>query len=721
MRLFIAEKPELARAICAGLGGSFTKKDGYFVKGKDAVTYCFGHMLSLVDPEDVDAKYKTWSMDALPLPMMLPPRYKVGAKDKIKQVNVIHKLLKDATTIVNAGDPDDEGQYLIDELLRYFADAVQGKEVLRLLINDNNVKVVQKSLANMRPNADFVHLGYQAEARSLADQAFGYNLTRAYTLSQDNPSGNVVSVGRVQTPILGLVVRRDREHKGHKHTYYQQIRGTFWADDVRFVAKYQPKDTDPTDDKNRLIDASFAQKIAEECKGKPVVIHITTTQKTQPPPLPYNLLKLQQDCARLFGIKPDACLAITQTLRETHQAITYNRSDCQYLSNEQHGDAKEVMDAISSFEDLGDACLGANVSQKSRAFDSQKVTAHHAIIPTATSANLLGDHARVYGLIARAYLAQFYPDYTYDETTLVLDCVGHTFTAKSRVTLTLGWRALYQDEDKDDVQRLDLRNLDKAGTCLECISKQEATKPPALYSMTKLLGDLTQVAKYVKDPHLGKILKAKDKDKSGEQGGIGTPATRASIIATLFERGFLQEEGKSIKSTQAGQALYDALDDLIKYPDMTAIWHEALKDIKTADDVSAFIEQMHASTILPIVERRKRLMPEEKRVPCPKCGRDMRRFKSKFGKGMYWFCTGYKDTQDPCNHKMDDKDGTPVMRPVAQVSGFECKTCGRPLIHRQGTYKTGVKKGESYSFFGCSDFPRCKQSYPEVNGAPKYD
>ena len=252
MRLFIAEKPDLAKAIVTGLGGGFINKQGYYQHPmtQDTVTWCYGHMLALKDPKEIDDKYTYWQMDTLPIPPFLPAQRKVP-KDKKKQVTVIRDLVKQANTIVNAGDPDEEGQLLIDELLRYFGNK---KPVLRVLINDNTPAVVKKALNNLKPNSEFEHLGWKAESRMIADQLFGYNLTRAYSLKEQSITGERVTlhIGRVQTPILGLVVRRDRLNASHKKAFYWQIAGDFEFAGLSFKAKYQPKDTDPIDDKGWL-------------------------------------------------------------------------------------------------------------------------------------------------------------------------------------------------------------------------------------------------------------------------------------------------------------------------------------------------------------------------------------------------------------------------------------------------------------------------------------
>lgn len=743
MRLFIAEKPDVAKAICTALGGGFVRKDGYFehpIK-QDKVTWCFGHMLALKDPDELDEKYKYWDMDTLPIEPALPAPRKIPA-DKKKQVAVIRDLVKQAKTIVHAGDPDDEGQLLVDELLRYFKNT---KPVMRVLINDNTPAVVQKSLANLRPNSEFEHLGWKAESRAIGDQLFGYNLTRAYSLSEQAKTGSrdTWHIGRVQTPILGLVVRRDRENASHKKSYYYTITGDFVFGGVAFTAKYQPKDGDPTDEKGRLSDKIFTQNLANLLNDKIAKILVATTEhKKEPAPLPYNLLKLQQEASRKFGYKPDDVMAITQSLREKHHLITYNRSDCQYLSDEQFDDVGGVLSAIAgTFDLMSGACSNANPSQKGRVFNSAKVTAHHAIIPTQTVVNwsdLSEKEQNLYKIIARNYIAQFYPLYEYDETKIMLDVIvdgtPYQFLATARVDTALGWKKLYTNDVgneetalPDDVVQLDLRSLKSSdmGKCATATANEHETKPQALYTMTSLLGDLTKVAKYIKDPHLAKILKDKDKEKQGEHGGIGTPATRSSIINNLFERGYLIEKGKSIISTDKGKVLYDLLDDKIRYPDMTAIWEEQQRQIKGEQDVYTFIQQMQNTTIAPTVNALKanytKPTPKEKpSSPCPECGRPMYQKSGRFG--LFWGCSGWNDKENPCNHMMNDKDGKPAPKepkPAQNLSEFDCKKCGKKLIWRKDN--KGGKDGKGYSFFGCSGFPKCKTNYDEVNGVPKYE
>ncbi|WP_211830984.1 DNA topoisomerase 3 [Kistimonas asteriae] len=722
MRLFIAEKPDLAKAIAEGLGGG-RSADGYIVCGDDYVTWCFGHMLQLFDPEDYDAKYEKWDMAHLPI-VHVPWKKKVSP-DKKKQVKIILDLLKKADSVVNAGDPDEEGQLLVDELLQY---AKCRLPVKRVLINDNNTAVVRKSLANLRDNAEFAGLSAAAEARSVADQLYGYNGTRLYTLAgRSKGYSGVLSVGRVQTPILGLVVRRDRQHESHQKSYFHTITGTFGLAGTSVNARYQISDNDPVDDKGRIIDASFAERVAAECQGAPATVaECKSDIKKEQPPLPYNLLKLQADCSRKFGLKPDQVLSITQTLREKHRLITYNRSDSEYLSDEQHADAPDVLAAIAGTAPvLAKAAGGANPSVRSRAFNSAKVSAHHAIVPTSATADfnaLSESEKKVYLLIARAYVAQFFPVHEYRETTLTIDCKGHSFKVTSKTTLSPGWLALYRnDKDNDELPEdaecdSDLSQLSQgtSGTCEQCRSERRETKPPARYTMTTLLKDLTRVAKYVNDPKLKKMLQEKDADKAGEHGGIGTPATRSSIIKNLFDRGFLAEKGKSIISTDVGRQLFDTLPERATVPDMTALWHEQQTQIKQGE---LTVEQFIHDIVAYITEEIDRVKSEglSLKVDLPKCPTCKEGFlrSRKGSKGNFWGCTNYPD----CKATFPDAKGKPDFsprkpKPAAVVSEqHKCQDCGKGLIRRPGK-----KKGTF--FWGCSGFPECRTSYFDKGGKP---
>jgi len=664
--LYIAEKPELARAIVEALGGG-QKMRGYYECGSDRVTWCFGHMLELYQPEDYDPGLKKWNLEDLPL-FFIPWKKKPSAKSK-DQFAVIVGLLRETEGVVHAGDPDPEGQLLIDEILEYVD--YRGP-VKRVLINDNNTAIVKKALANMRDNADFAGLSKSALARELGDFLYGINMTRLYTLvGRREGLDSMLSVGRVQTPILGMVVRRDRQFAdpNNRSTYYF-VHGIFKTGESRFTASYQVKPDDPQDDKGRLSHHPHSQAIADAITGQAgaVTAHEVKPGET-PPPLPYNLLKLQIDASKLLGLSPDKVKDITQTLREKHKLITYNRSDSQYLSEEQHIDAPDVLAAIAAnlpdFEKKLDA---TDPTRKSRAFDSSKVTAHHAIIPTQARVDLSAlsnDEKSVYSLIARAYIAQFMPPQQWEKSTTTLEIAGHTFIRTAKHVTDQGWRTLYsndpkQDDEDDETEthRIEFsvgQTVDCAGG--KCDRKEAGPKP--LYTMASLLEDLTRVAQYIGDVDLRKTLIEKDKGKAGERGGIGTPATRDVIIRTLFDRNFIeyQKKGKTqnVVSTKTGQEFYDCLPDNARFPDMTAVWHSQQIEIESGtrtvntfvDDIIAYIGEETARVMKDGLS-----LPIEKH-PCPACSSPMTRKKGKTG--MFWGCSRYPE----CKSTYPDIDGKP--------------------------------------------------------------
>jgi len=722
MRLFIAEKPELGRAIAEAIGNG-QKYDGYIRCGNgDVITWCFGHLLTLTDPEDHDPNTKQWRMESLPL--RWPVEHKPIA-DKESQIKLIQKLAGQASEIIHAGDPDDEGQLLVDEVLDYIGN---NKPVRRILINDLNKKIVQKALTNLRDNSEFFTLYQSALARSVADQVYGYNLTRAYTLAARAAGATqVLSVGRVQTPILGLVVRRDRAHESHSAHNYYDLMARFTGDGGAFTARHRPADGAPVDDKGRVLDETYATNLVQAVKGQSATVtSANTEEKAAAAPLPYNLLNLQADASRKFGFSPEKTLQLTQSLREKHRLITYNRSDCEYLSDEQHDDAPAVLAAIAQTAPvLAKAAQSADPAIKSRAFNSKNVSAHHAIIPTENTADLAklsDDEGKLYLLIARAYIAQFWPKHTYRETTIDLEVSGYAFRTTSRVTILDGWKKLYaRDTDNDEVHQDDADSTDNLVwvttttplMCEDATSEKKQTKPPARYTMATLLKDLARVAKYVTDPKIRQLLLAKDQEKKGEHGGIGTPATRSAIIEQLMRRGFITEQNKKVVSTKLGREFHDLLPESATAPDMTALWHEQLERIKAGQMT---MQQFVDGVAEHVTQEIERIKTEGVKVTadvgpeCPTCRKG--RLQRRKGKsGFFWGCSAYPE----CKATFPDRRGRPdfnTKKKAAPSSEYLCPKCNKGLIRRAG------KKKGSY-WWGCSGFPACDFRAFDNKGKPE--
>jgi len=580
MKLYIAEKPSLGRAIADALPKPHKKHDGYIeVANGDCVSWCIGHLLEQAEPDDYDERFKKWQFEHLPI---VPQQWQLKAKTKTrKQLTVLKKLIKQASVLVHAGDPDREGQLLVDEVIEQAKISKTKKQsIQRLLISDLNLAAVKKSLSSMRSNREFIPLSVSALARSRADWLFGMNLTRAYTLAgQKAGFGNVLSVGRVQTPILGLVVNRDNEIANFvSKPFYEVLAHLVTPEQQSFTAKWVPsKACEPhQDEEGRVLNKALAENVASRITNqKGEVTALEQKQKKQSAPLPYNLSALQIDAAKAFGMAAQQVLDICQTLYERHKLITYPRSDNRYLPKEHHLDASSILKAIAANGgQKAELVNGANAKQRSKCFNDSKVAAHHAIVPTAKqlkSASLATDEAKVYQLICRHYLIQFYPDYLYNETKVEVTIAGGLFKANAKQDVSLGFKVLMGKGELKDEAALPHLARGMALNCTKGEVIEKHTTPPSHFTDATLLAAMTGISRYVKDPQIKKVLKETD--------GLGTEATRAGIIELLFRRRFLKREGKAIKATETGLALISVLPQGLASPDLTAKWESSLGDI----------------------------------------------------------------------------------------------------------------------------------------------
>ncbi|MBO9492983.1 DNA topoisomerase III [Thalassotalea sp. G20_0] len=592
MRLFIAEKPSLGRAIADVLKKPLKKQEGYIESASgDVVTWCIGHLLEQEEPDAYDPAYKTWKLEHLPIvPMQWKLRPRKGGRG---QLSVINKLLKRADIIVNAGDPDREGQLLVDEVLDYLKlSAQRKKDVRRLLISDLNPSAVSQALGRMRSNQEFVPLAVSALARSRADWLYGINLTRACTLLGRKVGFNgLLSIGRVQTPILGLVARRDAEIEHFQPKPYFEVFATLLtAKEETFKAKWLPSEACQNwmDEEGRVLDRRLAQNVVDRITGKQgTVKRVEDKRGKEPPPLPYSLSALQIDAARQLRMDAKTVLDSCQRLYE-QKLITYPRSDCRYLPEEHLSQAPEVLATIRhNVSSLGKAVDQALPERKTSAWNDKKVGAHHGIIPTSLRTDLerLSELDRkLYGLIARQYVAQFYPDHTFRKRVVDIDIEKGLFRAGSRQTVEEGWKVLMNsgkshqrsagDENgENNEESTFLPELAKGDVldCPEAELKEKMTQPPKPFNDATLLSAMTGIARFVQDKDIRKILRETD--------GLGTEATRASIIELLFKRQFLERKGRSIHATATGRALVNALPERVTTPDMTARWEASLNDI----------------------------------------------------------------------------------------------------------------------------------------------
>ncbi|MDD9340838.1 DNA topoisomerase III [Providencia heimbachae] len=581
MRLFIAEKPSLARAIADVLPKPHKRGDGFIQCGDgQTVTWCIGHLLEQAEPDAYEPRYARWNLQDLPI---IPDKWQLKPRPSVsKQLKTIDVLLKQATVIVHAGDPDREGQLLVDEVFDFLKlPDEKRKTIKRCLINDLNPQAVERAIERLRENREFIPLCVSALARARADWLYGINMTRAYTLlGQRGGYQGVLSVGRVQTPVLGLVVRRDEEIENFVPKDYFEVKAHIVTpQDERFIAVWQPSESciDYQDEEGRLFHRPLAEHVVSRIEGKPAfVTQYQDKRESEIAPLPFSLSALQIEAAKKYGLSAQQILDICQRLYETHKLITYPRSDSRYLPDEHFAGRHSVLNAIAVHQpDLTEFEL-PELDKKNRCWDDKKVDAHHAIIPTAKTASvkLTENEAQVYQLIARQYIIQFMSDAVFRKCTIELEIDKGKFIAKARFLAEAGWRVVLGGKERDaENDGLPLPVVNKGDELLcekgEVVERQ--TQPPRPFTDATLLSAMTGIARFVQDKALKKVLRETD--------GLGTEATRAGIIDLLFKRQFLFKKGRNIHSSPAGRALIHVLPDMATLPDMTAHWESRLTQI----------------------------------------------------------------------------------------------------------------------------------------------
>ncbi len=624
-RLFIAEKPSVGKAIAEALGKTKSDKGYCETKSGDVVTWCFGHLMELATPDvylpdDVPTTKsgsKVWREQDLPI---VPDRWKIQVKTDCKaQFNVIKKLAQKSniTTIVNCGDPDREGQLLVDEILSFIDNK---KPVLRYWASAVDSASVKKALSLLESNEKFVGMRYAALGRSHADWLIGMNATRAFTLaSRRSGNGSLLSVGRVQTPTLNLVATRDHEINNFKPQTYYVFKGNFKAANKTFTATLQYGDAQKgLDSEGRLVDLNAArllqQKLSSVKKAK--VIEFETKNKDKNAPLVYSLASIQAEANAKYGYSAEQILNICQALYEKYKLTTYPRSDCEYLPTVQHQDAAKVLRALCSFHtELKSTISKANPSLKSKVWNDSKITAHHGIIPTQQVGNLSelkDDERKVYMLIVKRYLSQFFPPAKLLATTIKMDVSGEVFACNGSVVVENGYLAVYGGEDdtaeqdkadeKEDSQSLPKLSAGEIVDVLQVSPVTAQTKPPASFTEGTLIKAMQNIYNFVPDGPFKKVLKDGD--------GIGTSATRASIIAELKKKGFLELKGKKIKATPVGIKLLSELPDLCKNPVLTAMFESQLKLVESGKITYKQFEEKQKAFALQLVEKASKLTIE---------------------------------------------------------------------------------------------------------------
>ena len=646
MRLFIAEKPQLGQAIADALPGTAQYEENTIIKGDNVIVWCFGHLLGLKMPGAIDPAYKAWSMDMLPIyfepwPKEVITDAKANTRymSKADRVAQIGRLIQDADCVVNAGDIDDEGSLLINELLEWFH--YKGP-ALRLDTSDTSKAGMQQALKSMQDNAVSIPGTRVAHARELADIVFGINPTRYFTLLYNaNPP---LTFGRVQTPILGLVVERDRLIEAHQTTKYYELEAFIATEKGKAKVRFIPSQDNPDMTDGRFLQPDYLKRIQGQLDGAVLPYTVEKHKEKKNPPLPFNLTELTVFAERRFGFSPDKVMAVTQSLRENHRAITYNRSDCQYLSENHWKEAPGTIVAIA--QNLNIDASVYDTTLHSAAFNDKNLTAHFAIIPTKEHVDvsrMTADEKKLYEAIASYYLVQFLPPALYEQVVLTVPLdTGEKFRGTASVLLSPGYLSQLQtssensegtsEENDEVIAQLDAGN--RQGRMSDFQIMEKTTKPPARYTAASLYKDTTCIAKYVKDPEIRKILIEKDRDKKGENGSIGTPATRPQIIERLKLSGYLaeKEHGKKtyLISTSKGRAFYDILPAEIKKVDTTAHWWVIMEKIRAGQAAPEDLAHDVLQKIQDYVLSQKKVAAQgvplsalPKVCKCPKCGGDV--------------------------------------------------------------------------------------------------
>ena len=694
MRVYIAEKPSLAEKIAEGIGKHEKTKDCFFCENGDKVTWCYGHMLEQAAPGEYGEQFKTWRMSSLPV---IPERWKLTPKKKSEKYEAranefidksnahlksIVAMVSDpkVSEIVHAGDPDREGQLIVDEILEYFSIK---KPVKRIWLKALDPGTVKKAIAGLEDNAlkKYKGLMNSALARGRADWLVGMNMTRAVSLSSGQSS--VMTVGRVQTPVLRLVHDRNEAIRNF-------VPKDFFIPTLDIEGEGQKKATlewvsrlieGVTDEEKRILRRSDAEALSKALMGQTVPLSVTKETKKIAPPLPWSLSTLQVFAGKELGLSPQKVLDTVQSLYDDGY-LSYPRTDCEYLPTSIHPDAVQILPPL--VRALGKVLLPEtssrlDASRKSKAFDDSKVTAHYAITPTPKVPSLSflkPDQARIYEIVSLVYLAQFAPEAQIAETKMFLKNDQETFRISGKVILDKGWMEVWNHGGpKSDKVLPNFANGDAVKVVAVGVRAGKTT-PPDPFTESNIIDVMKSVHKYIEDKSLKSILKESD--------GIGTEATRSGIVENLLTRGLLKTSGDKktpiLSVTEKGKDLLRVVPSEVSDPVMTALWERTLAEIERSEkSVDDFVSEV-GKKVDQWVEKLKATMPAEVSVPCPKCGKPVSR-RTKENRA-FWVHVDRSHADDCVQFLSDDKGSPVVSGSVSSDPPVPCPKCGKPVSRR---------------------------------------
>lgn len=594
MMVCIAEKPSVAREIADVLGAKL-KKNGYIEGNGYQVTWTFGHLCTLKEPHDYDPRWRIWALSTLP---MMPPRFgiKLIENETYKaQFQVIEQLMQNADMIVNCGDAGQEGELI----QRWVMQKARAKcPVKRLWISSLTEEAIREGFNHLEDSSKFQHLYEAGLCRAIGDWLLGMNATRLYSLKYGggySRDRKVLSIGRVQTPTLALIVNRQNEIDNFKPEPYWELKTLY-------------RDTLFSSTKGKFKLKEDGEKLLEMVKGSDFVITDIAEKKGKEfAPRLFDLTSLQVECNKRFGFSADETLKLIQSLYEK-KVTTYPRVDTTFLSDDIYPKVPKTLEGLVAYKEFTDPLRGKKLPKSKRVFDNSKVTDHHAIIPTGVPAtNLSQQEMMVYDLVARRFIAEFYPDCEISTTTVLGKVADIEFKASGKQILKPGWRTVEQrpqpgigaqprsaqtdgqpqDENASDGAELKIMpNFVKGESGPHTPSLKETwTTPPKPYTEATLLRAMETAGKFVDNEELRDALK---------ENGIGRPSTRAAIIETLFKRGYIRRERKSLFPTDTGRELISTIhEDLLKSAELTGIWERKLRQIERGDySAQAFIDEL---------------------------------------------------------------------------------------------------------------------------------
>lgn len=556
MIVCIAEKPSVALEIARVLGAR-TRKDGYYEGGGYQVTWTFGHLCELQSPDDYSSRWAKWSLFALPI---IPGDFSIQLikhKGIRKQFGIIKKLFSKATEIINCGDAGQEGE-LIQRWVQQLAKP--SCPIKRLWISSLTEDAIRDGFRHLLPQSQYDNLYMAGLARACGDWLMGMNLTRLYTLKYA-PEDHLYSIGRVQTPTLAMIAAREGEIEDF-------IPKPYWT----VSTKYRGLDFSCV--KGRFDSRQEAEAVLASISGKPLtIIDVKTKETIEQPPQLYDLTSLQVELNSRYGYPASESLSIIQSLYEK-KVSTYPRVDTRYLSDDIYPRCPKILSSLTQYKAINGGISLSSLPKSRRAFNSAKVTDHHAIIPTGRTAALTDKESKVFDLICRRFISVFMNDTRYHETEYVASCGNVQFKARVRKISVMGWKAACTEDvkqkEKEPVLFPDIRN-GESGTHEPSISRKQTT-PPRHYTEATLLRDMETAGKFVTDGSLREYMK---------DGGIGRPSSRASIIETLIRRGYVRRQGKELLSTPEGRKLIGLVEfPILKSPSTTAEWEKRLREIE---------------------------------------------------------------------------------------------------------------------------------------------